>query len=131
MHPLTLKDLQEVNFYVHEKKIQLTVISFQGLNFRLAFAISAGAFGSAWQHGYNTGVLNAPQQLITDWIKDCNVTKVEDSISNENTVKDVAGEECMSEEVVTVIWAWVVAAFCVGGIIGGSIVGVVASRLGR
>ena len=47
---------------------------FQGLNFRLAFAIAAGAFGSAWQHGYNTGVMNAPQKLIENWINSSSCT---------------------------------------------------------
>ena len=47
---------------------------FQGLNFRLAFAIAAGAFGSAWQHGYNTGVMNAPQKLIENWVNSSSCT---------------------------------------------------------
>merc|ERR1719414_1559671 len=55
---------------------------------------------------------------------------------NETTI--VEGEETkiqkicsMTEERGTLIWAWIVATFCVGGIIGGSVVGAVASRLGR
>lgn len=35
----------------------------QKLNGRLLFAIIASAFGAAFQHGYNTGVVNAPQTV--------------------------------------------------------------------
>jgi len=95
----------------------------EGLNFRLGFAIAAGAFGSAFQHGYNTGVVNAPQTLVMDWIMECNETMVEGQDPEKKCV--------MSEETGTIVWSWVVASFCVGGIIGGSAVGWVASGLGR
>ena len=112
---------------------------FQGLNLRLSFAIAAGAFGSAFQHGYNTGVLNAPQALITAWIGDneCQVNATTganatrpDFNPSDATVSDSARCE-VDEARVTLIWAWIVAIFCVGGMIGGTSCGFVASRLGR
>lgn len=89
----------------------------------MAFAIAAGAFGSAFQHGYNTGVVNAPQALVMDWIMECNETMVEGQDPEKKCV--------MSESDGVIIWSWIVASFCVGGIIGGSSIGWVASGLGR
>jgi len=103
--------------------------SESGLNFRLAFAIAAGAIGSAFQHGYNTGVLNAPQKLISEWIGGCNETLMKEK-DKDSTEMDVTGCKYGNGQVV-IIWAWIVAVFCVGGIMGGSIVGVVSSRVGR
>jgi hypothetical protein len=40
-------------------------------------------------------------------------------------------QECMSEAQATLIWAWIVAVFCIGGMIGGSCVGLIASGVGR
>ena len=95
----------------------------------MAFAIGAGAFGSAFQHGYNTGVLNAPQKLITEWIGGCNTTLM---IEVDKDSTDVDTSECKhGNNEVVLIWSWIVAVFCVGGVIGGSAVGVVSSRLGR
>ncbi|XP_048267129.1 solute carrier family 2, facilitated glucose transporter member 1 isoform X1 [Bombus terrestris] len=87
-----------------------------GLNGRLAFAIAAAALGSSFQHGYNTGVVNAPQQLIENWISDLKMNRT--------------GQVTKQSEV-TMIWAIAVSIFCVGGMIGGSLVGSIADRFGR
>merc|ERR1711874_323174 len=104
---------------------QLThgVMVVEGLNPRIAFAIAAGAGGSSFQHGYNTGVLNAPQKIMTSWVKGkicANSTDGEVTVSL---------EQCDSEA--ELIWAWTVAIFCIGGMMGGSLVGFVSARLGR
>jgi SP family facilitated glucose transporter-like MFS transporter 1 len=97
----------------------------EGLNLRIAFAIAAGAIGSSFQHGYNTGVLNAPQSLIERWIRgDC------DNSTSPGDGGDGPGG-CMDDTTVTLIWSWVVAIFCVGGMIGGSMVGFASSYFGR
>ncbi|GLV38604.1 Glucose transporter 1 [Carabus blaptoides fortunei] len=85
-------------------------------NLRLVFAIAAAALSSAFQHGYNTGVVNAPQQLIKDWISDIELNRT-----------DVRPPETR----VTLIWSIAVSIFCAGGMIGGAITGLIADRFGR
>ncbi|KAF0764546.1 solute carrier family 2, facilitated glucose transporter member 1-like, partial [Aphis craccivora] len=89
----------------------------QSLNGRLLFAIIASAFGSAFQHGYNTGVVNAPQTLIETWIG--------------NVLSDRNDGKAADKSQVTLIWAVAVAIFCFGGMIGGLCTGVVADKFGR
>jgi len=107
--------------------------SNSGLNGRLAFAILSGAFGSAFQHGYNTGVLNAPQKLITEWIGGCNETQMKNfDLSDDEKDATLDVSDCkMGYSQVVIIWSWIVSSYCVGGIIGGSAIGVLSSRLGR
>lgn len=87
-----------------------------GLNGRLAFAIAAAALGSAFQHGYNIGVVNSPGELIRTWINDSHYNRT---------------GEALSSPAVTLIWSWAVSVFCIGGIIGGSLTGILAERMGR
>nr|CAD7198336.1 unnamed protein product [Timema douglasi] len=119
-----------------------------GFNGRLAFAIAASALGSSFQHGYNTGVVNAPQkvrvnacpasererlrlqgmvttilplvpQLIEGWIREVEANR-----------SDISPAE-VEQGKVTMIWSIAVAIFCVGGMIGGAVTGLVAERFGR
>ncbi|XP_069974102.1 solute carrier family 2, facilitated glucose transporter member 1-like isoform X2 [Penaeus vannamei] len=99
---------------------------FQGLNARLAFAIAAAAFGSAFQHGYNLGVMNAPLGLIEDWLNETSSTDsgLNDTMSN-NT------RTYMDKSETTMIVSIIVSIYCVGGMIGGSLTGFFANRFGR
>lgn len=88
---------------------------FQGFNGKLAFAIAASALGSSFQHGYNTGVLNNPQKIIEDWLR----------VEIHNRTGSV------TEDTVTLIFSIMVSVFCIGGMIGGAITGMVADKFGR
>ncbi|KAJ8704900.1 hypothetical protein PYW08_012220 [Mythimna loreyi] len=90
-----------------------------GMNSRLAFAIIASACWSAFQHGYNTGVLNAPQEVMSEWLQKEVLTGTNMSLAAKDDPK------------VTTVMSIAVAIYCVGGMIGGIISGVVADRFGR
>ncbi|ROT83272.1 hypothetical protein C7M84_023555 [Penaeus vannamei] len=104
----------------------MVIISIGGLNARLAFAIAAAAFGSAFQHGYNLGVMNAPLGLIEDWLNETSSTDsgLNDTMSN-NT------RTYMDKSETTMIVSIIVSIYCVGGMIGGSLTGFFANRFGR
>ncbi|XP_022119387.1 solute carrier family 2, facilitated glucose transporter member 1 [Pieris rapae] len=88
------------------------------MNARLAFAIMSASL-SAFQHGYNTGVMNAPEFVMSQWLQKEALTGTNLSLA----AKD--------DPVVTNIWSLTVSIYCVGGMIGGVITGLVADRLGR
>ncbi|KAK4336980.1 hypothetical protein RND71_044170 [Anisodus tanguticus] len=89
---------------------------YGGLTRRLVFAIGAAAFGSAFQHGYNTGVVNAPQVLVSEFINE--------------TYHDRFGVS-PPETRVKLIYSIIVSLFCVGGMIGALMTAFVADKFGR
>ncbi|KAJ8687560.1 hypothetical protein QAD02_023354, partial [Eretmocerus hayati] len=94
-----------------------------GFNTHLAFAIGAAALGSSFQHGYNTGVINTPAKIMKYWMGNLTIAGTNQTGTFDD-LKDV-------KEHVDTIWGIVVAIFCVGGMIGGSLVGWAADRFGR
>lgn len=87
-----------------------------GLNKKLLLAICAAAIGSAFQHGYNTSVLNNPQKVLEAWISNVTFEKTGTYPSSES---------------VTFIFSLMTSLFCLGGMVGGLLTGFFADRFGR
>ncbi|XP_027694405.1 solute carrier family 2, facilitated glucose transporter member 3 [Vombatus ursinus] len=81
----------------------------------LLFAVGVAAIGS-FQFGYNTGVINAPEQIIKEFI---------------NHTLSVRNGEPASEVLLTSLWSLSVSIFSVGGMIGSFSVGLFVNRFGR
>lgn len=81
----------------------------------LVFAITVATIGS-FQFGYNTGVINAPQMLIKDFL---------------NYTLEERSEDLPSEVLLTTLWSLCVAIFSIGGMIGSFSVGLFVNRFGR
>ncbi|XP_035286408.1 solute carrier family 2, facilitated glucose transporter member 1-like [Anguilla anguilla] len=90
-----------------EKKKQVTCY--------LLFSVSTVVIGSL-QFGYNTGVINAPEQKLRDFFNNTWLERYHEPIS---------------DGVDTTIWSFTVAVFSVGGMAGSFSVGVMADTFGR
>ncbi|KAJ8289914.1 hypothetical protein GJAV_G00006700 [Gymnothorax javanicus] len=81
----------------------------------LLFSVAAAVIGSL-QFGYNTGVINAPEQKLR-------------SFFNETWIQRYGRP--MDPNVCTFIWSFAVAIFSVGGMVGSFSVGFIANKFGR
>lgn len=82
---------------------------------RLIFAITIATIGS-FQFGYNTGVINAPEAIIRDFL---------------NYTLEERLEDLPSDVLLTSLWSLSVAIFSIGGMIGSFSVGLFVNRFGR
>ncbi|XP_066985223.1 solute carrier family 2, facilitated glucose transporter member 3 isoform X5 [Macrobrachium rosenbergii] len=94
---------------------QASSFSPTGLTCFLCYAIFAAVLGM-FQFGYNTGVINAPQSVIENFIGDCWKERYNKNI--EGGIQDL-------------IWSIAVSIFAIGGMIGGFCGGSIGHRFGR
>ncbi|XP_013779694.2 glucose transporter type 1-like isoform X2 [Limulus polyphemus] len=87
----------------------------EGLTCMLVFAIIAAVLGM-FQFGYNTGVINAPQIILQEFISDIYEKRTG------NVITDGFNE---------LIWSITVSIFAIGGMVGGISGGAIANRFGR
>ncbi|XP_014484169.1 PREDICTED: glucose transporter type 1 isoform X3 [Dinoponera quadriceps] len=113
------EEIEELREYVdrleehsHRRKLRLLE---QGLTLFLSYAILAAVLGML-QFGYNTGVINAPEVNIENFMKD--------------VYKDRYGED-ISDDSVKKLYSVAVSIFAIGGMVGGFSGGTIANRFGR
>uniref|UniRef100_T1JHW6 Major facilitator superfamily (MFS) profile domain-containing protein n=1 Tax=Strigamia maritima TaxID=126957 RepID=T1JHW6_STRMM len=93
----------------------MPTITPKGLTCHLVYAIFAAVLGM-FQFGYNTGVINAPQSAIHDFITQMWLERY---------------DEVIVSETLNLLSSIVVSIFAGGGMIGGFFGGFIANRCGR
>uniref|UniRef100_A0A3B5MPG6 Solute carrier family 2 member 3a n=1 Tax=Xiphophorus couchianus TaxID=32473 RepID=A0A3B5MPG6_9TELE len=81
----------------------------------LLFSLGTAVIGSL-QFGYNTGVINAPEEKLRSFFNQTWLQRYNEPISS---------------GVCTIVWSVAVAIFSVGGMVGSFSVGIMANRFGR
>ncbi|KAG8252182.1 Solute carrier 2, facilitated glucose transporter member 4 [Homalodisca vitripennis] len=94
---------------------QIAILDRMGLTFFLSYTILASMLGML-QFGYNTGVINAPEVNIENFMKD--------------VYKDRYGED-IQDDSVQLLYSLAVSIFAIGGMLGGFSGGVIANKFGR
>ena len=84
---------------------------------KLVLAIVAAGIGTAFQHGYNTGVTNVPTKLILEFINET------------SRQRNPAAE--VTNEAINVIFSTIVSVFAIGGMFGALATGYVSDKIGR
>nr|XP_014290178.1 glucose transporter type 1 isoform X7 [Halyomorpha halys] len=113
------EEIEELREYVdrleeqtHRRKLRLLE---QGLTFFLSYTILASMLGML-QFGYNTGVINAPENNIEKFMQD---------VYRYRNNKDLHLDSAK------LMYSFAVSIFAIGGMIGGFIGGMVANKFGR
>ncbi|XP_022667196.1 solute carrier family 2, facilitated glucose transporter member 1-like isoform X3 [Varroa jacobsoni] len=123
-HQEAPKTVSLVDYHVEDEPTKFKEVAKQqkvayrccGLTKNLAFAIGAAALGSAFQHGYNTGVVNAPQKHVEAFINDTYKHRF---------------EEYPTESTIKMIYSIIVSIYCIGGMMGGLLTAFVSEKFGR
>lgn len=82
----------------------------------LCLETAAIVVGSSFQFGYNTGVINAPQAYIKEFLNETYYNRYNTQISSSN---------------LTLIWSFAVAIFAIGGMLGSLIAAPMSQKFGR
>ncbi|XP_067259352.1 solute carrier family 2, facilitated glucose transporter member 3 [Chanodichthys erythropterus] len=85
------------------------------VTYYLVFCVSTAVIGSL-QFGFNTGVINAPDEKVQNFIRNVTLVRTGDP---------------MQDTTLTIIWGIAVSIFNVGGMIGSLSVGALVDKLGR
>uniref|UniRef100_A0A1B0B0C7 Major facilitator superfamily (MFS) profile domain-containing protein n=1 Tax=Glossina palpalis gambiensis TaxID=67801 RepID=A0A1B0B0C7_9MUSC len=114
------EEIEELREYIFKANRIVFFLHFiysfiQGLTFFLTYSIFSAVLGML-QFGYNTGVINAPEKNIENFMKD--------------VYKDRYGED-ISEEFIQQLYSVAVSIFAIGGMLGGFSGGWMANRFGR
>lgn len=101
---------------------------------KLIFSLGSAVIGSAFQFGYNTGVINAPGEVNFVFffklsIFNLNFQKLIRNFINQSHLSRYGNE--LSASTIGSLWAFTVAIFAVGGCIGGLLNGFCADFFGR
>uniref|UniRef100_A0A3Q3KTW3 Solute carrier family 2 member 3b n=1 Tax=Mastacembelus armatus TaxID=205130 RepID=A0A3Q3KTW3_9TELE len=81
----------------------------------LLYCVSTAVIGSL-QFGYNTGVINAPEEKLRSFFQNVSMERY---------------GEPFSKDTLTLVWSFAVAIFTVGGMIGSFSVGAMVTKFGR